>query len=93
MAATISSIANSVKADLDTAYGEDSQQDFEALKASLIAQYLPAIEDQTGVLSLAGLEPENSFSDPSSSASDAHSKMESVLADAFDSELSILQNP
>lgn len=94
MAQTLSGLIAQLRTDLDTAYGNDPNQDFEALKTTLISSYLPSAElDPDYIIQLAAMDPEDCFSDYNSVAADAYSVMEGLMEAAFDEELGILETP
>lgn len=93
MSAGITSLTSSAVATLDTAFGNDPEQDFNALIDWCVSAYLPDVTDKNGVLAVASVEPDISLSDSESVVEDAHSVMESILRGALMAELYALQNP
>lgn len=93
MAATIDSIISSAVSELDSAYGLNSEQDFQSFIEGLIAGMLPVAESPDEVIQLAGTNSAECFTDPEAVVADAVEKMDELMRSALLAELYLLQNP
>lgn len=91
MAATIDSIATSARADLDTAYEENNELDFEAVKASIISSRAPDSENKDDLLELASLTPDELIIENTDVYAEIEANCVAIIQAALDDEQSILQ--